>query len=450
MENRKNLRPYGWLFLASVLFVAYGSLVPLHFRPMGLEEAVSRVTSPSFWDFKIRSRSDWAANFLILVPTAFFARGFFRTRLGFLKDVGTALAALLACVVLSSLVEFLQFFFPPRVPSSSDLSAQVLGAVCGILLHRIMGARLDQWVSAFRSESRLERVARSLLVAYMWAYFLYQLMPLDLTLSPADLFRKWRDGRVHLIPWTFPYDSTAEAVYQFATDVVLWAPVCALFLLGSRMSRAATVGWTVALSALLEGLQLLVFSRTTDTTDIVAAAVAAVLVAAVWRHRSAIPTQKRPGASFLWPVCLVGFFAWSLVVVWIFWYPFNFTRNAVEISARLHEFLRVPLITYFYRSELMGLTEILRRLLWFAPLGFFALGMLSPLDRWGNAWLKWALVVPLLAVAAFGVELGQVALPGKVADISDAVLGTVGAVMGSLGGARIFPMVSRSRTGSGP
>ncbi|SMC26261.1 VanZ like family protein [Desulfacinum hydrothermale DSM 13146] len=432
--------------MGAALFISYGSLVPLNFHPVGWAEAVSRVAAPSFWDFRIRSKSDWAANFLILVPTAYFARGFFRTRMSFLGGFGAGLVALLACSSLSSLIEFAQIFFPPRVPSSSDLLAQVLGAGCGIGLHGCVGGRLEQWMRSFRSESRWERVARYGLVAYMWAFSLYQLMPLDLTLSPGDLFRKWRAGRIHMVPFRFAYDSAAEALYQFATDMALWAPVCVLFLLGSRMSKTTAVLSTVALSALLEGLQLLVLSRTTDTTDIVAAAAAAVAVALLWRPRQTSAAWGRGSRDSLLAVLgLVGFVVWCLVVVCVFWYPFNFTQNGMEISARLREFFRVPLVTYFYRSEIMGLTEILRRLLWFAPLGVFAFAMVSPLNRWGVGRLKWLILIPLLAAVAFGVELAQVALPGKVADATDALLGTLGAVMGSWGASRFVPLLLEQR-----
>ncbi len=449
MKNKPAVLPYGWLFLGSILFVAYGSLVPVRLQPIGLDEALSRIMDPSFLDFRAQSKTDWSANFLILVPTSYFAVGFFRTRLGFLTDSGATAAALITCVMCSLFIEFTQIFFPPRVASLSDVLAQTLGALCGIFLQRCLGARLENWVGTFRAESRPPLLARSVLLAYTCGYFLYELMPLDLTLSPVELFRKWKNGHVVLMPWTFTYASNADAFYQFATDMALWAPVCALFLLGSRLSRTAAVLYTVALATLLEIMQLFVLSRVTDTTDIVAAAVGAVTVAALWRHR---PFMSAEGWSWslISLLSLTGFVMWGIVVMWVFWYPFDFTKNTSDISRRLGEFFKVPLVTYFYRSELMGLTEILRRLLWFMPLGFFGFGMLLPVDRCRIPWLKWVFMIPLLAVIAFGVELAQVALPGKAADASDAFLGTIGAVIGSLGAARLFPLILRARARSGP
>lgn len=447
VKKTRSACPYGWLFLGAGLFIAYGSLVPLHYQPMDLRGAFSRMTDLSFWDDRIRSKSDWAANFLMMIPVAYFALGFFRTRMGFLKGWGVTLAALLACISFSFLIEGTQVFFPPRVPSLSDLSAQVLGAVGGIVVHWWVGTRVEDWVSASRSEWRGRRGVGRLLKVYVLGYFVYQWMPLDLTLSPADLFRKWRDGRVYLVPWTFPHKSPAAAFYQFATDVLLWAPVCALFLMESRMSKIGAVLCTIGLAAFVEGLQLLVFSRITDTTDIVAAAVAAVAIALAWRSRPPGASEKLSKGSVPFLVGLTGFCVWCFVLVWIFWYPFNFTRNGADISARLEACVRVPLVTYFYRSELQGLTEILRRLLWYAPLGFFAFGLVSPVNRWRIAWLPWALLILLSAAVAFGVELGQVALPGKVADVSNALLGTIGAVMGCFVAARVFPWIWRGDEG---
>jgi hypothetical protein len=51
-----------WLALAYAVFVVYGSLVPLEFRALPLDEAWSRFQHMPFLDLGLGSRADWVAN----------------------------------------------------------------------------------------------------------------------------------------------------------------------------------------------------------------------------------------------------------------------------------------------------------------------------------------------------------------------------------------------------
>ena len=50
-------------------------------------------------------------------------------------------------------------------------------------------------------------------------------MPLDLTLDLGQLARKYRSGGVLLVPFTYPYESMFDRVWDYIGDVVLNAPI---------------------------------------------------------------------------------------------------------------------------------------------------------------------------------------------------------------------------------
>lgn len=53
----------------------YGSLVPLEFRPVPLDEAVERFRNVPYLTLGLQSRADFVANILLFIPLAFLAMG---------------------------------------------------------------------------------------------------------------------------------------------------------------------------------------------------------------------------------------------------------------------------------------------------------------------------------------------------------------------------------------
>ena len=62
-----------------------------------------------------------------------------------------------------------------------------------------------------------------LLFAYLVLFLAWQLMPLDLSLSPVELYRKWRDGRVLLLPFSSLPPGVFDAGWQIGADLLLKA-----------------------------------------------------------------------------------------------------------------------------------------------------------------------------------------------------------------------------------
>jgi glycopeptide antibiotics resistance protein len=436
-EHSKNIRwTWGFLAIGYLFFVVYGSLVPLDYTPMPLDEAARRFSEIRFLNLGIGSRADWVANVLLFIPLCFFWTGLlWPSRPGFGRLILSALL-FLAAALLSLGIEFTQVFFPPRTVSQNDIFAETLGGAIGIGLWWWRGPQLRSWLADALEARGPTQLAEKLLWAYLAGLFLYSLLPLDLTISPVEIYHKWSSGKVNLIPFGFHIADPAQRIYDLVTDVVIWAPVSLLWVLSGRKSYRQAWTWTVLAAVLLEFLQFFIFSRISDVTDILTAMIGAGL--GVWatrfiRHTERRPSEQQSSAATRLLLTIGACLLWTLLLMVIFWYPFDFRFNGSFLRERVQLFLQVPFRAYYYGTEFRAITELLHKTLFFAPLGailvfgrprrsppilrtiynFFAIGVV--------------LAVPI------GIELGQVALPNKNPDGTDLVLEFIGGCAGYFG-----------------
>lgn len=430
-----------WLAAACALylaFVVYGSLVPLQFRAVPWAEALRRFQALAYLQLGIEARADWAANILLFVPLAFLAAGAVARSPRWLWRAAQAMAVWLSCCGLAVALEFTQIFFPARTLSVNDIVAESLGAMIGVALWWFAGAQVERACARLGTSTQRNTLLRMVLVAYGIGFALYQLMPLDLTLSPAELYRKWADGRVVLVPFGYQGSSRSEALYQFLADSLLWTPVSLLLLLGTNLGYLAVLGMTVFLAAILEAAQFLVYSRVSDVTDLISAGAGALLTIAIWSRWE--PRAVRPrsglirGPELRWALA---FALWAGTVVAIFWYPFDFSFDRRWAAERLRAIPLLPFVNYYRATEFKALSQLLRKMLLFAPLGVFLAGALRGVHRAGFSRIAVCLAAGGIAAVALGVEGGQVLLPDKVPDPTDCLLTTAGGLIGYLAAIRL-------------
>jgi glycopeptide antibiotics resistance protein len=395
-----------WVALAYTAFVVYGSLVPLDFRSLPWQEALARFQNLPWLTLGIEARADWVANILLFIPLAFLWLGVLWRHQSLGWGMVASLLVLLAAGLLSLAIEFIQIFFPPRTTSLNDLVAESLGALIGVAAWWLSGPRLLAWLEAWGSAHGPLRQSERWLVVWLVGLFLYNLLPLDLTLSPVELYHKFKAGRVVLVPFAaLPHDPV-QAVYELVTDVMVWMPVAWWWRVGG-VSFLRTVAYTVGAAQVLEFLQLWVYSRVADVTDVLTAAGGGMLGAGMTAIRwAALP-------RWAWTITAL---AWLGILLGLFWYPFDFRSEAQAAD----EILRAPLTIYYFGTEFRAATEVLHKVLFFLPLGF-CLG--AALKR------RWLAVV-LGAGVAGTVEIGQLFLPTKYADFTDWALETAGVALG--------------------
>ena len=114
---------------AYLLFVIYGSLVPLNYHPRPLDSAWQDFLETRYLTLGVGSRADWVANILLYIPLAYLLCA------GAISGVRSAIARLIAvaavlvvCAAVALGVEFTQLFFPPRTVSLNDIVAEFVGS----------------------------------------------------------------------------------------------------------------------------------------------------------------------------------------------------------------------------------------------------------------------------------------------------------------------------------
>jgi hypothetical protein len=101
-----------------------------------------------------------------------------------------------------------------------------------------------------------------------------------------------------------------------------------------------------------------------------------------------------------------------------------------QVTTGMHQLMSVPFLSYYLGSEFHAFTEMVRKSLLALPLG-----VLLRL-AWPSGDRSPASKIRLLGVALvgfcllLGIEVGQVFLPTRVADVTDALIGEIGFVAG--------------------
>ena len=446
-ESAPHSAPLIWLALAYTVFVVYGSLVPLDFRPRPWAEAIQMFRHIRYLQLGIGSRADWVSNILLFIPLSFLWTGAWWSRRHLWWNLLAAPLVLAAAASLSVAIEFTQLFFPPRTVSINDLFAESIGAVLGILVWWVAGPKILNWARSWRADSEPASVWIRLLVAYLALLIGYSLLPLDITISPVEVFHKWRNGRVVLVPFSFLFKAPIDALYGLTTDVLIWIPVGALWCLGSRRPRVKVWMAATLVAIALEVLQLGIYSRVSDITDIFTASLGVACgILAVTRRFS----EPAPGAShsevrgIAWlPLLFAG--VWCGGLITLFWYPFEFTADRATLVERVNNLTQAPFTAYYYGTEFRAITEVFHKVGLFIPLGILLGIAVSPIQspRW-RGFVRFC-AVGFIAFFALGIEAGQLLLPDKNADLTDLALEIIGGWGGFFGLSRLLARQRRQR-----
>ena len=425
--------PRSLLWLAALVytaFVIYGSLVPLEFRALPWDQAVARFDAIPFLRLGIGSRADWVANLLLFIPLSFLWMGALSAGAGALRTALVMLALIPAAIALSVGIEFTQLFFPQRTVSQNDIYAETVGGVIGMLVWWGAGSRFVDWLQSWQRTHARAALAERLAWVYLAGVLVYNVLPLDLTISLVEIFHQWRDGKVNLVPFGRLPDDAAYALYEIATDALIWMPLALLWRLDGTRSAWRVWGMTFGTAALLEFMQLFVYSRVSDVTDLFTAAAGAALGVWIGGRLAArvAPASQMPAWSAWLPLLLAA--GWMALLLFVFWYPFDFRTDGAFLRERLHHFLEsVPFEAYYYGTEFRAATELLHKVLFFIPLGALLAWFVSHL-RW--TWRGYGTFLSLLLIAftALVVVAGRLAQPEKNPDSMDILLQSLGGALG--------------------
>lgn len=425
--------------ISAVLFAAfaiYGSLVPFQFRPLPFAETFTRFQHTPYLVLGIASRADLVANILLFIPLGFLLTGALKAdRLGWFGALLATVVVAATAFGLAVAIEFTQEFFPPRTVSLNDIFAETVGGAIGILIWLPLG----QWLTEFLRASLQERERPALIVRilslYAGAFLIAQFLPFDITIDLGELAQKYREGRIIFMPFSYAYPSTLEMLWDFSTDIALYAPIGALALLGwtvqgesRRPSNAIFLG--ISFVALVEVGQVFTFTRYADTTNFLTGLLGIALgVAAATAYLRTAPSPTRSSGSFQpWPA--FGAIVWFGVVVAYHWYPFNFVFTHAMFSERFPILVAVPFRSYYFGSEFHAFTELSRKFMLALPLGALLRLAWPPRDGRWHAQIQTAILLGFTTAFFVGIEVGQIFLAERVPDLTDASIAEVGVIAG--------------------
>lgn len=435
-----NSRQFTWLALVFGLGAIYGSLVPFHYRWLPLDEASARYIEVLLGPLRLSSGSDWMANVFLFIPLAFLCMAAFCVDRPWRESLAIALVIQPALMVLSASIEFAQLYFPPRVTSLDDVVAESFGAGIGILFWLSFGQEMVAWVRAVLSSLGREGWSGRVLPLYLFFLTLIHVMPIDLTISPAMIWRKYREGRIVLDPFATLMSGDPEATQKFLWDIVYYAPLGWL-LAHLRAPRWRSwrflpgVAGIAAVTAFgMETLQVFVWSRQSDLDD---ALVGTFCVIAGWAMTLAYldleGRVKRRGlvlSADALPVAVLA--AWVALVFCVSWQPFAFTAAPDFLAERRLAFSWIPFADYRAGTEFKAFEQALHKTILFLPAGIILATMRGGLSRAVSR----LLVVSLAFVLAGAVEIGQFFEPNHTASVTDVLIETFGAFVGCVLGER--------------
>jgi VanZ family protein len=304
-DVRFSTRLLGGLALGAMAFIVYGSLVPFEFHARDSDDAIAafRWAMTHRWWFE--SRSDAIANVMLGVPLGFALLGFLRCeRRGWAGDILAGVMVLPFSLLLAASVEFAQLYLPERTTSGSDVLCQGFGAVVGMAVWTITGRWLVRQAESIWSGTD---AAGRLLIAYLVLLALIQLLPLDLSASVRDLYRKLRDDVVYVPFSGIDATNASERTARLIQVCGLFVPIG---LLARRAGMRFVLVWGVGIAVAMEALQLLVKSRVPNATD---AVVGMVGIGAGW--------------WIGWRPPLASFAIWMAALGFVSWQPFAWAAN---------------------------------------------------------------------------------------------------------------------------
>ena len=427
--------PYGrvYLILTVVYLVVavYGSLVPLDFRHIPFDRAVEKFVRAFVPPPERQSQTDVIVNLLLFIPLTFLAMGAITREHRRRGKLPIAFAVAAAACTLSLAIEFTQLYLPLRTTSRSDVIAETIGGLAGILMWFSSGPRLTRWMRSAWHDRTGDHLAARILAGYVIFIVLGLLFPFDLTITPADVWHKVKSGQITAVPFS---NLGQEWAYAAMSHAALMAPVGYLLYLLRRRRHpgrlAAVALGGMAFSALIELMQVFTVSQDAATTNVIygtLGALAGGLVGVFFGPAARYPAfGSRFWDRWATAVKLAATGAWVAGALVEKWRPFDFARPHDGLAGALREIFSTPFTREYGLAQFHVGVYMTREFAMSFIMAMFLRGLLSPSTRGRRV----ACTVLAVAIAA-GIELAQICLPTRTASLTTIVIASLAAVLGT-------------------
>jgi len=314
-------------------------------------------------------------------------------------------------------------------------------SVIGTIAWLLAGQRITVWSRKVWIGMGLYGQAALWLPGYFAFLVFIHLMPFDLTISPVEVYHKWKEGRIILVPFTTHYDSSHKAFLKNFANCLYFLPV-GLLLANLRHrfwqeGRNAWKIWSIGLltAGSVEFLQLFVFTRYADTTDILTGSFSVLFgwYLGVCGQRLSARASMR--------LCLVGVVACMALVFYSNWEPFRIDTDPTFLAKHWHDVNWIPFADYYWGTEYDAFDNLLRK-----TLPFFIGGVC-----WAGAMRQatpqfrlWSMVGGSLFVTLL-VKSVQILMPDHFPGITDVLMQPLAGALGTIVGGRLPWAVPQTR-----
>jgi VanZ family protein len=396
------------------LFIIYGTLLPFRFST-GTEQVSASLQRLRERPWGSGSRVDAISNVLLFLPWGFLVAVWQAERNASL--LASLLVPVLSGAALSASVESVQLFAPGRITSLLDLITNSLGSALGGVAGWLFARRIWPGLSTRSREMLANRPALACALAAAAGLTIMGLSPFAVSVQVNEL--KTAVKSAHPIPFGPALDGreAPREPWKWGAELLTWSLAGGLFVqaareAGRRGGRAViwAAGACVALCLGIEILQLMIPSRACDMTSVVMALLGATLGAALVDR-----TPERALRRWFKPALLI----WLAIAALTHWTPPPYAWPEMSLL-RAERF--IPFWAYYLRTNADALGDVIDQVLLFIPLGII-LGVAS---RRGSI-VRAALIG--LAIGS-ALELGQLFLPQRTVEITDALSAAAGSGIG--------------------
>lgn len=358
------------LWLGYLFLVFYGSLVPLDFKPLSLNQAWFFFQHMPMFGFEEATRTDWISNAVLAIPTGFLTAHlllevFPQTQRAFILFI----ASLFSFAFVVS-VEFTQIFFPPRTCSLNDIFSQSIGGLIGLLLAAKYSVWFKTLLHALFCNPRL--LAFRLAEAYLVGYVAFCLFPFDILLSSAELEQKVQGDNWGWLLAAIDLQGSIHTVLKLLSEVILTLPFG--IYLGYRRSKkifnykhAAVLG--LLLGGSIEIAQFFIASGISEGISVLTRAAAICGGLALWQRRANWSPERLETVTkrYALPIGVLYLMALLHENGW-FSHPWNGTDYAVTQLDNLHF---MPFYYHYFTTEANALFSVAFVCLMYLPFGLF-------------------------------------------------------------------------------
>lgn len=389
-----------------IAVAAYGSLVPFRFESsIGWADALAQFTSLEGPGLGF-AKGDLAVNLLVFLPVGFCAAA---AVTGVFRPFAAALAVTAFCALSAFALEFAQVFVRDRTPGWPDVVGLTAGGAVGAAAWMLLGGTLwrgCRTAQALPHWNRLRLVVSALSIGWVLLSLLPLAFPEHAYPLPRSIWLLAGDRR-----------PTSLVIADGVLTALAVAPfgLAAAWLPPRRWRVPATIA-AIALILVLDSIRQLNPLDTPPSATWRIGGVIGALGAGLWFGNRTLTLSQLSWCA--WTVVMA---VWTGVLCCLMWAPFDFGLDPNRLSARVRLlFERVPLHRYYWAPPLLALRMILESLILGGAFGFIAgLQLTRP----------WTVAV---ALCVFGLlEWAQLHLPRQRPDVTDVVLGTLGASAGS-------------------